>query len=85
MEAFDFYHGKYTLACRNKCNFEHYFLEICTEKRAEMLCECYERIRELFVEILKHSMEKIYRACTTLRVKCFYDYVIYWKIRIHFP
>ena len=65
MEAF-FYHGKYTLAYKNKRNYKHYFLEICTEKRAEILCECYECIRELFVEILRHSMEKCLRACTAL-------------------
>ena len=49
-EAFKFYYGKYTyLACINKCNFEHYFLEICTEKWVEILCECYECIQEFFV------------------------------------
>ena len=26
-----------TLACRNKCNFKHYLLGICIEKRAEIL------------------------------------------------
>ena len=38
MEAFGFYHGKCTVSCRNKCNFKYYFLEICVEKRAEILC-----------------------------------------------
>ena len=66
MEAFDFYHEKYTLACRNKCHFKHYFLEICREKRAEILCECYKFIQELFVQILRYYMEKCVRACSIL-------------------
>ena len=34
MEAFDSSNGQYTLPCRNKCHFKHYFLKICSEKRA---------------------------------------------------
>ena len=51
MEAFDFYHGKYTLTCRKKCNFKYCFLEICIVKRAEIVSEGYEYIHELFVKI----------------------------------
>ena len=69
MQAFDFYHGKYILMCRNKCNFKYDILEIRTVKRAEILCECYECIQELFVKILRHSMEKCLRARTTLNLK----------------
>ena len=67
MKTFDFYHGKYTLTGRNKCNFKYYFLKISIVKRAEILCECYECVEELFVKILGHSMEKCLRACTTLK------------------
>ena len=44
MEAFYFYHGKYTLTFRNKGNLNIIFVEIYTVKRAEILCECYECI-----------------------------------------
>ena len=56
MQALGFYHGKCTVSCRKKCNFKYYFLEICVVKRAEML-----------VKILRHSMEKCPRECTTLK------------------
>ena len=58
----DFHHGKCTLTCRNKCNFTYYFLELCIVKRAEMLCEYYKYIHELFVKILRHSIEKYLRV-----------------------
>ena len=37
MEAVDFYNGKYTLPCTNKCHFKQYFLKICTGKRAGVM------------------------------------------------
>ena len=60
---------KNTPTCRNKYNFEYYFLEICTVNRAEILSEFYECIKELFVKILGHFTEKCLHAYTILSDK----------------
>ena len=41
--------------------------------RAEILWQCYQCIQELFVQILRHSMEQCLHACTTLNSWFLFD------------